>query len=263
MNVEKPHIEQNGFVSLPVLIGLVATAGVLTLISAGLARQGQAVVALERLTLDSLQSKAAAFRLLSAIEDSIDDTEIGIGKGTDGLVVNPLGQPYIATLQGEAGKINPLESPHLWDSYVRSYGALEPAQAGKLQQRGVLVPNVSVIAQVYSSVGGALTIQEIDADFSLYPKGGIVDPRYASLRVLKSLPDVGYLAEEVVRKRDTDITDVMALSPHFGSVDAPFSILVASPDSPANALVSVRFQLTPDGRVKILDGSPYFSPMED
>lgn len=81
-DAESGSVEPNGFVSLPILIGLVTTAMVLTLISTNLSKQGQGVDALERLTLERLQGEAAAYRLLSAIEDGIDNAEIGIGMAT-------------------------------------------------------------------------------------------------------------------------------------------------------------------------------------
>jgi hypothetical protein len=245
-----PQPGADGFASLPVLLGLSAIAVSLAIATSSLDSQAHGIMALERLTLDRLVSDSAVRKQLAAIEDEHNSPE----PGQRPAVVQVFGKSFLLTTEAEAGKLD-LETvpPNVLAAYVQ--------QNGGSASDAPLSPETLSIARLFPVVEGVLSFEDLRSDFTEFDTGGRVDPRYASLRVLRAIPEIGENALQVkARATDAGLSAVTAISPMLGAPQAPWTILVSPQERPGTVIARHIFEISSAGRVQVRDGMIYVSP---
>jgi hypothetical protein len=255
--------QSGGFVTVAVLIGLSIAAAILTNALADSRFSGEALAAVERQTVDQASVRSAIRRLFAGIENPSGDPETDTLPIPGSLSLAVPGANALLELEAEAGKINLFTAdPVLAASYLAKASGLPPASLNTALSKGRAHFDAGRRAEAMAEIEGlllkTLTYTEVMRDITVAHVSTGVDPIYASLRLLESVPGIGGRAESILTQRQENPAAVRAMSPYFVEIRSNFRV-VASKETAAGTTQkqALSFGITSAGKIKPIGGFLY------
>jgi hypothetical protein len=251
---------RGGFVQIGALAGLLALAGVITFVlseSRGVIDQ---TGALDHAMVGSTTADSGVRRLLSAINNADDNLESATGTTGDPLALETSGFSMELAIEGEGGKINPVTIARpILEGYVAD-ASIPPEDRGKLLNVLAAVRETGDAAAamdaLHAHLARALTLEQIERDFSTLTTLTGVDPQFASVRVLRAVPDISDAqAAEIVRQRSSKPGTITVQSAYFATGRPLFTLVATVHWNERESFTRrVPIELTTSGRAVTLDG---------
>lgn len=203
-----------GFVQLMALVTLATISAVITAAVVTTTVGRRELSALERLVQTDALARSALVRLDAAMQNSADDFALRLSAGrTAEPVIVPVGENNVSVaLEAEDGKIDVLKTaPELIRQYALNAGLSGNATTAMLARMDTARRTGdagSAIESVRLSLLGHVADDAIEHDFTTLGTQGGIDPRFATERVLRALPDLSA----------SDVTALIAVeSPQAGT----------------------------------------------
>jgi hypothetical protein len=212
----------SGFVQVLALAGLLAVSGLLTVVLAASLRTNIALGLLDRHISAEIVAASAVRRVLSAINDSDDDLERRVGVGGTSYAMQLFDHDVMASIEGEAGKIDVLRAdPAILQRYAENSLLPAPERVALLDALAAAraiddaPAAMEALYIAFASIGAG---DQVDADFTMRSGLAGIDPTLAGERVLQALPDLTEAAvADILRDRRSGEAIHMVTSRYFAT----------------------------------------------